>query len=242
MIAENNADARDLADAQFDDILPQVKELGGALHEQAPAFADRIAEVVGQVERFTEDVAVVRQLAVVERDQALEIMHAKIDPGFDRMVAAAEKLGADIQAFMEARSSTPRGKPRRRAWVSPWLVPRHRGWHPGRDGRQHFPASAARSVGLSIGCACRRRYRRRDPGSRPGDEIGAAVGRAVEGIKAMVAAKAASEAEARQAADAVAAAAAAPWWSLPTISSVRWSAGLSASRWPRMTCKARPRP
>jgi methyl-accepting chemotaxis protein len=208
MIAENNADARDLADAQFDDILPQVKELGGALHEQAPAFADRIAEVVGQVERFTEDVAVVRQLAVAgERDQALEIMHAKIDPGFDRMVAAAEKLGADIQAFMEARSSTlARETAQARlglALASAFGI---------AAGILAVAAVSIFGISRPLGRLVDRLQRMaagdidaeiREAGR--GDEIGA-VGRAVEGIKVMVAAKAASEAEARQAADAAAAA------------------------------------
>ncbi|MEP9380171.1 methyl-accepting chemotaxis protein [Aquabacter sp. CN5-332] len=207
MIAENNEDARDLADAQFDDILPQVQDLGRVLAEQAPAFADRISQVVGQVERFTTDVAAVRQLAIAgDRDRALAIMHGEIDPGFDRMVAASEKLGADIQAFMEERSATlamETGQARLGlalaslfgiaagilavAGVSVFGISRPLGRLVDR-----LQKMADGDVDAEIREAAR------------GDEIGA-VGRAVEGIKAMVAAKAASEAQALQAADAAAA-------------------------------------
>lgn len=206
-IAENEPDQIKRADVGFEVTVPLVKKTLTDLREQAPGFSARVAEQSAAIERYMAEIQEVRALAAKNLNQeAIERIHARIDPTFDKLVEEVGTLGTDIQAVVEKGSDdlTDQTNVTRQTMIIF-----------GGVGVAVGVAVAlfivllgmTRPMGRLVSVLHRMAEGDTDAviaEAGRGDEIGQ-IGRAVDGIKAMVARKAADEAERRQIADTAAA-------------------------------------
>ena len=201
-VAESDPAQVKRADAGFEATIPLAEKMVADLREQAPSFAARLGEQGATIERYVSKIQEVRTLATQNlNQQALDRIHARIDPTFDRLVDDVGKLGNDIQTFMEKGSDD---------LTDQTAATRQTTMIFGAVGIAAALIIALLGVTRPIGrvVAVLHRMAEGDTDAviaeaRRGDELGQ-IGR-VDGIKTLVARKAADEAERRQIADTAAA-------------------------------------
>ena len=207
MLAEPDPGQVRTVAAKFDVAVSEVDQTLAEVARQVPALRDQIQAQRDRTARFVEQASAVRGLILGgDKEAALALAHAAVDPLFAELGEEGTRLGNAIEARMYELSQalTDQTNATRRNLIG-------------------FGA-----LGLLLGLACAlvvstagitrplgrlvavlQRMARGEIAAdiaeaRRGDEIGA-VGRAVEGIKAMVAQRAAEEAELRRHADSMAA-------------------------------------
>ncbi|MGU3536892.1 methyl-accepting chemotaxis protein [Methylobacterium sp. A54F] len=208
VIAETEEGQMRAANAGFEAALPVLKKTVADLRGQAPNFAQRVEEQVARLDLFTRDVTEVRRLGTSNRNaEAIELVHAKIDPTFSALVEAGNRLGDDIVAAMEKASDGLTDQTNVTRYTL--MIVSGLGVLAGLLAALAISTfGITRPLGRLVSVLQRMAQGETDAEIREaarGDEVGA-VGRAVEGIKAMVAQKAAEEAEMKRIADAAAAA------------------------------------
>lgn len=203
LIAETEDAQMKSANRGFEATLPNVTKTLAELHEQAPSFAARIEEQTSRFNRFVKDVTEVRRLGTLNQNaEALILLHQTIDPTFNAMVEAGNRLGDDIAAYMEKNSDllTDQTNATRYTLMAFSAL----GMLGGLLAAILVSlVGITRPLGRLVGVLQRMAQGEIDAEIKEaarGDEVGA-VGRAVEGIKRMVAQKAAEQAEIKRIAD-----------------------------------------
>ncbi len=226
-LGETYIEPKKAAGAGFEATLPEIKATLAALTAQAPEFVTAIGAQEARVDRFLQEVVEVRRLAGMNMNEdALELIHEKIDPTFDAMVQEGNSLSERIQAAMSRGSEalSRRTDATRHALIGISAAGLLLGL---LTAALITVLGITRPIGRLVGILQRMARGESEAPiaeARRGDEIGA-VARAVEEIRALVARKAAEQAETARIADEAAAEAGAGRCSTsPTASRRRWAA------------------
>ena len=206
-IAETDESQMKAANARFEAAVTPLRQYLKTARSQAGSFAGRVDALVPVIERYLTEVTEIRRLASLNRNaEAVEMVHQRIDPTFDAMVAEGTKLANDMMEFVVSKSAEltdDTNRTRQTLFVMSLLGVL------GAVGAGVFVAmfGITRPMAKLVAVLEQMAQGRTEVElveARRGDEIGA-MGRAVDAIKAMVARKAAEEAEVKQIADAAAA-------------------------------------